>query len=78
MPSNLNDAASVPAAPALAAPEDRTPVPEVEVLAHYQGQTTCDQVLRPGVVSFRELVLTTYPETGDSGMLRSCAVGGTS
>ena len=68
----------LPAAPALAAPEDRTPVPEVEVLAPYQGQTTCDQVLRPGVVSFRELVLAAYPGTGDSGMLRSCAVGGAS
>lgn len=71
-------AAVLPATSALAAPETRTPTPEVEAFAPYQGQTTCDQVLRPGVVSFRELVLTTYPETGDSGMLRSCAVGGAS
>lgn len=71
-------AAVLPAAPALAAPETRTPTPAVEAFATYQGQTTCDQVLRPGVVAFRDLVLTTYPETGDSGMLRSCAVGGTS
>ena len=68
----------LPVTPALAAPEARSPVPEVEAFTPYQGQTVCEQVLRDGVVRFRDLVLAAYPDTGDSGMLRSCEVGGTS
>lgn len=71
-------AAALPATSALAAPEARTPTPEVEAFAPYQGQTACEQLLRAGVVQFRDLVLAAYPETGDSGMLRSCGVGGVS
>ena len=68
----------VPAAPAAAAPETVSPSSEIEVLAPYQGQTTCDPVARPGVIAFRDLVLAGYPGTGDSGIVRACSVGGTS
>lgn len=68
----------LPATPALAAPQTRTPVPGVEAFSPYQGQTVCEQVLRDGVVRFRDLVLAAYPGTGDAGMLRSCDVGGVS
>jgi hypothetical protein len=68
----------LPAAPALAAPESRSPVPQLEAFSPYQGQTVCEPVLRDGVVRFRDLVLAAYPATGDSGILRACDVGGTS
>lgn len=74
----LTLAGVLPATSALAAPETRTPTPEVEAFTPYQGQTACEQVLRDGVLRFRDLVLAAYPETGDSGMLRSCGVGGVS
>ncbi|MCW2615030.1 MAG: hypothetical protein JWN08_2024 [Frankiales bacterium] len=66
-------------APALAAPEQRsTPDASIEALSPYQGQATCDPVVRAGVAAFRDLVLAAYPATGDSGILRACSVGGTS
>ena len=68
----------LPALPAAAAPETVSPSAAIEVLAPYQGQTACDPVARPGVVQFRDLVLAAYPGTGDSGIVRSCTVGGTS
>lgn len=67
----------VPAS-ALAAPQTRTPVPDIEAFAPYQGQNTCDPVARDGVVAFRSMVLSTYPGTGDAGIVRACSVGGTS
>lgn len=65
-------------APALAAPQTRTPVPGIEAFSPYQGQDTCDPVARAGVVAFRSMVLSTYPGTGDSGIVRACSIGGTS
>ncbi|MCK5799980.1 MAG: hypothetical protein KAI47_22475, partial [Deltaproteobacteria bacterium] len=50
----------------------------VDSLASYDPQTTCDPVAKPGVIAFRDLVLATYPCTGDSGIERACSVGGTS
>jgi hypothetical protein len=68
----------VPAAPVAAAPETISPGPAIEALSPYQGQTACEPVVRPGVAMFRDLVLAAYPGTGDSGIVRDCAVGGTS
>ncbi len=70
--------ALVAPAPALAAPDTRTPVPGIEAFSPYQGQNTCDPVARDGVVAFRSMVLSTYPGTGDSGIVRACSVGATS
>ena len=67
-----------PAAPAVAAPATVTPGSAIEGFAPYQGQTACDPVARPGVVAFRDLVLASYPGTGDSGIVRACSIGGTS
>lgn len=50
----------------------------VDPLASYDPQTTCDPVAKPGVIAFRDLVLATYPCTGDSGIVRACSAGGTS
>ncbi len=64
--------------PAAAAPEIRSSGPDIEALAPYQGQKTCDPVARPGVVAFRDLVLAAYPGTASSGIVRPCSSGGTS
>ena len=74
----LTAAVVLPAAPALAAPDTVTPGGAIEAFAPYQGQTACDPVARPGVTLFRDLVLAAYPDTGDSGIVRACTVGGTS
>ena len=50
----------------------------IEALAAYDPQRTCDQTAKPGVVGYRDLILRTFPTTGDSGISRSCTSGGTS
>ncbi|MBV9369116.1 MAG: hypothetical protein JO074_04755 [Frankiales bacterium] len=50
----------------------------IENLSPYQPQTTCAPIARTGVIKFRALVLATYKGTGDSGIIRSCSVGGRS
>lgn len=67
-------ATAAPAAPATAP----SPGSAIEALAPYQGQNTCDPVARPGAVALRNLVLASYPGTGDSGIVRACNVGSTS
>jgi hypothetical protein len=71
----------LPVSAAAAAPAGPAVLPAgggIEPYAPYQGQTACDPVIRPGVVMFRDLVLSAYPGTGDSGIVRACTVGGTS
>jgi hypothetical protein len=68
----------LPALPAAAAPASPAFGSAIEALSPYQGMTACDPVARPGVVQFRDLVLATYPGTGDSGIVRACSAGGTS
>ena len=63
---------------ATAAPATRSPVPGIEGFSPYQGQTACDPVARPGLVTLRSLVLEAYPDTADAGMTRACSVGGAS
>jgi hypothetical protein len=50
----------------------------IEDNAPYQPQQICDPHAKPGVVKFRDLILKTYPGTGDSGITRSCTDGGQS
>ena len=71
-------AAFLPSQPAAAAPTTVTPGAAIEAFAPYQGQTACEPVARIGVLQFRDLVLAAYPGTRDSGIVRSCSVGGTS
>ena len=66
------------AVPASAALPVRDFGPLIEGLSGYQPQTTCDPVSKPGVAAFRSMVLAAYPNTGDSGITRSCDIGGTS
>jgi hypothetical protein len=52
--------------------------PWIERYALYQPQTTCDPDPKPGVVSFRRLILEAYPNTGAGGISRACNIGGRS
>lgn len=74
----LLTAVVLPASPAAAAPQPPLFGSAIEAFSPYQGQTACDPVARAGVVAFRDLVLATYPGTGDSGIVRACSIGGTS
>ena len=64
--------------PAGAAPSTPTFGPVIEGLASYDPQSTCSPTVKPGTGALRSLVLATYKNTGDSGIVRSCDVGGTS
>jgi MYXO-CTERM domain-containing protein len=68
------------AAPALAAPTPPTPSfgKSCDGFASYDAQDTCDPTAKPGVVSFKDLILKTYPTTGDYGITRACNIGSTS
>jgi peptidoglycan hydrolase-like protein with peptidoglycan-binding domain len=50
----------------------------VESLAALDQQSRCDPSAKPGVLKFRRLVLSTYPNTGSDGIVRACGIGGTS
>lgn len=51
---------------------------EIEPLATYQPQQVCSPSAKPGTVGFHDLVLRTYPDSGDFGISRDCAQGGRS
>jgi len=51
---------------------------EIEPLASYQPQQVCSPSPKPGTVGFHDLVLRTYPDSGDDGISRDCAQGGRS
>ena len=48
----------------------------VEAPSGYVGADTCDYTAKPGVSRFAALVQATYPGTGTSGVLNSCAAEG--
>jgi MYXO-CTERM domain-containing protein len=52
--------------------------PACDAFQDYVAQSTCDPTAKAGVVDFRDLILATYPVTGDYGITRDCSVGGTS
>ena len=68
----------LPVSLAAAAPATVSPGEGIERYAPYQGQDACDPTAKPGAVALRDLVLAAYPDTGDSGIVRACNVGGTS
>ena len=51
---------------------------EIEPLASYQPQQVCAPSEKPGMASFRELVLQVYTFTADYGISRECSRGGRS
>ena len=51
---------------------------EIEPLASYQPQQVCSPSPKPGTEGFHDLVLRTYPDSGDFGISRDCAQGGRS
>ena len=70
----------VTAAPLAASASPPTPVrgPAIEALAPYDGQETCSPTIKPGTAALRSLLTTAYRGTGDLGIVRACAIGGTS
>jgi peptidoglycan hydrolase-like protein with peptidoglycan-binding domain len=50
----------------------------IEVLQPYIGQSTCDPVAKAGVAAFRNLLLSTYTDSGSFGIVRDCGSGGQS
>ncbi|MFP5220287.1 MAG: LGFP repeat-containing protein, partial [Actinomycetes bacterium] len=52
--------------------------PVIEGLSSYDPQSTCSPTVKPGTGALRSLVLATYTNTGDSGIVRACTIGGTS
>ena len=52
--------------------------PGIDPPANYQGQTRCDPHVKPGVASFRRIVMKAFPTTGAGYFTRACSVGGQS
>ncbi len=65
-------AAATPPAPTTALPV------AVEDLQPYVGQAGCDPVAKPGVAAFQSMLMNTYRDTGSSGIVRDCGIGGQS
>jgi hypothetical protein len=51
---------------------------EIDPYQPYVPQTTCSPAPKPGVVEFADMLMTTYPATGSSGIARTCGIGGRS
>jgi hypothetical protein len=66
------------AAPASAAPRAPHFSSAIEDDAPYQPQNSCITTAQRGVVKFRDMLLTAYLGTGDSGITRPCSDGGRS
>jgi hypothetical protein len=52
--------------------------PGIDPYADYDGQRTCSPTPKPGLISFRRLVLKAFPKSGEGYFSRSCSVGGQS
>ena len=63
--------------PALPPPDAWAGAP-IEPLAPYLPQTTCDPVAKPGVLGFRDLLLSAYPGSRNLGIGRVCEAVGVS
>ena len=63
--------------PTLPNPADWAGAP-LEAPATYVPQTTCDPTAKPGVLGFRDLLLTTFPGTRNLGIGRVCEAEGVS
>src|SRR5215212_1046467 len=78
-------AATLPSAAAWAAEGDVTPTPAattlptaVDVSPTYQDQRSCDPAAKPGVAAYAQLVLSTYQQGRNGGIVRACGIGATS
>jgi hypothetical protein len=67
-----------PVIPPATPPTPKFSTADIEVYAPNQGQTLCDPIAKLGVVKFRDLILKTYPGTGDLGITLACNIGTTS
>ena len=65
-------------APATAAPATPSFGRVIEGFAAYDGQKVCDPTTKPGTAAVRSLLMNAYRSTGDLGIVRACAIGGTS
>lgn len=63
-------------APAL--PGSRTPAGVVDGIPSYSPQTSCDPGEKPGITSFKRIVMAKYPSGRDWGSSRNCSDDGTS
>jgi hypothetical protein len=70
LPAPAHAAVPVPAAPA------GLPA-AIEANPPYQPAVSCDYTVKPGLAKFEALVEKTYPGTGSSGILNTCAAEGT-
>ncbi len=52
--------------------------PGIDPPADYRGQTICDPHVKPGVASFRRIVMRAFPTTGAGYFTRDCHIGGQS
>jgi hypothetical protein len=52
--------------------------PVIEDYAEYEGQKRCKPKAKPGLLSFQEVLQTTYPDSTWFGISRGCDIGGTS
>src|SRR3954452_8113532 len=52
--------------------------PAVDVVPSYQAQRSCDPAAKPGVETYARLVLTTYRQGRNGGIVRGCGTGATS
>ena len=52
--------------------------PAIDQAAGYEGQTKCDPHAKPGLISFRRLVMKAFPGTGEGYFIRACTIGGQS
>ena len=55
-----------------------TPPVGIEAFQPYVGQSTCDPVAKPGVRAFSNLLLDTYTDSTNLGIVRDCGGGGQS
>ena len=67
-PVGAAEAGPVPVVTAPVSGSTPQPTEQVEDFAAYVPQTSCDPRWRPGVRKFRDLVMTRYPTTKNSGL----------
>ena len=68
---------AAPAARAGSLP-DRPFGPGIDPESDYDGQRICDPNVKPGVRSFRRIVMKAFPSTGKGYFTRDCSIGGRS
>jgi hypothetical protein len=67
---------SMLSAPKMVLPPKEGRIPAGAHFAAMTPQRSCDPVAKPGVIKFRDLMLSTYSAGRNGGIVRSCFVGG--